>query len=131
MLLVLMITSCEKDIYLSEVDCANCYTEKPTRADLDITLTINDENPHVPLVVYRKEFEERIIVWVDTVSETNYSIEVPVNRYYSVTAEYSSGTRTIFAVDGDMLETKKITGQCDETCWIIRGGIINVKLKYD
>lgn len=123
--------ACEEDPFLGEVNCDECYTEKPTVGELIIKLTINAENQEIPVVVYRNDLEDRIVEWIDTVSVTTLYVEVPVNQYYSITAMYKAGDRTIYAVDGDRLRTRKITDQCDETCWIITGGKINARLKYD
>ena len=52
---LLVITgSCERDVpsKLGTVDCAECYQDKPEWGRLNVTLTINNENPYVPLVIY-------------------------------------------------------------------------------
>jgi hypothetical protein len=122
--------ACEEKIDFIEVDCSECYRTKPDTGTLKIKITINKENESVPIVVYRNEMEKEWIRLVDTVTYEEYYIDVAINHYYSVKAEYKVDGKTIFAVDGDKIRTRKITAQCDSTCWVIRGGNINVKLKY-
>lgn len=115
---------------MKSADCSECYTIKPDTAELIIKLTINDENPKVPIVIYKNNIEDNDIEFTDTAITEDYYIDVPVNKYYSVTAQYKVNEKTIIAVDGDKIKTKKIY-DCDEPCWIIKGGYINVKLKYN
>ena len=122
--------SCEKKIDFLEIDCSECYRIKPDEGSLTIRVTINKENQSVPIVVYRKEMEHELIRLVDTVTVEDYYVDVDVDHLYSVKAEYKSGGKIIYAVDGDRIRTRKITAQCDSTCWVIRGGNINVRLKY-
>jgi hypothetical protein len=122
--------SCEEKIDFIEIDCSECYRIKPDEGSLKIRITINKENQSVPIVVYRNEMEHEWIKLVDTVTVEDYSVDVDVDHLYSVKAEYKAGGKIIYAVDGDRIRTRKITTQCDSTCWVIRGGNINVRLKY-
>lgn len=130
-LLLISLQSCEENYYWGEVDCEFCYQEKPDFGDLQIDLTINDENPNIPVVIYKGEFDKGIVEVVDTVSDDFFSVDVPINEYYSVTAEYIVNGRKILVVDGDEIRTGKVVGSCDQTCYVIRGGFINARLKYD
>ena len=82
----------------------------------------------------RNEIDEidgiNYIEYADTAATEKIYIDVPLDFYYSVTAEYKSGNKTIFALDGDNIKTKKNIDDCDEKCYYITGGYINVKLKY-
>jgi len=128
---LIIIMACDKP---SVEDCDNydfsdCDLEKPSWGIVYVDLTINDENPYVPLVFYRGYFEEQIIEYVDTAYSEKYEMDMPLELYLSVTAEYQSNGKTIYAVDGGKFETKKYR-VCKEDCWIIRGGEYNVELKY-
>lgn len=121
-------SSCE-DFY--SVDCSECYQEKPEWGPLIIDVTINDENPYVPIIIFNNKIEDQDTDWVDTIRELHDTIDVRVNKDYSVVARYIVDNDTILAVDGDKLKIKKITEACDETCWIYSGGHVNLELKYD
>ena len=123
--------ACDKPIVedCENYDFSDCELEKPVWGIIKVKLTINDENPFVPLVFYKGYFEEGNIEYIDTAYQNNYEIDMPLDYYLSVKAEYVSAGKTIFAVDGGKFETKKYR-VCDEDCWVIRGGDYNVELKY-
>ncbi len=110
-------------------DFSDCELEEPEWGLVYVDVTINDENPKVPLVFYIGNIEENVIEWIDTAYYESYEIEMPLNEYYSVTATYKSGSKAILALDGERFETKKYH-ICDENCWVIRGGEYDLRLKY-
>jgi len=124
-----LILSCDENFDFLEVDCSECYRIKPDTGELIIHVTINDENPDVPIAIYRDRIESGRIRIRDTVSEKTVYIEVPLNHYYSVEAKYKTGNDSIVAVDGDRIKTHRVTDQCDTICWIIKGGKYDLKLK--
>jgi len=124
-----LISSCDENFDFFEVDCSECYRIKPDNGELIIHVTINDENPEVPIAIYRDRIEYGRIRIRDTVSEKTVYIEVPLNHYYSVKAEYKTGNDSIFTVDGDRIKTHRVTDQCDTICWIIKGGKYDLRLK--
>jgi len=130
-LMVLMVTSCDENIILFEVDCSECYTQRPEYAPLTIELTINEENPEVPFTIYLGEYEKNQIRIEDTAYYSVISVDLIPSRYYSVRAEYHVGDKIVYALDGDEIELVKVTSQCDSVCWVIRGGETDVRLKYE
>jgi hypothetical protein len=83
---LLLCFSCGEKILTGDVDCAECYREKPDSADLEISLTFNDEFTEVPLVVYKGDVEDNNIEYIDTAYESPYFLYVPVDKKYSVKA---------------------------------------------
>lgn len=125
---MLFINSCE-DLLTFEVDCNDCYFPEPDSADIIMYFTIDDRVDFVPYVVYKGKADARNIEYVDTAySETNY-LYVKTGEFYSVEATYSLEDKTVIAGDGDKLRTRHITDVCSEDCYVIRGGIMNVRLK--
>jgi len=122
---------CERDVpaRLGTIDCYDCHQARPDSGKLIVTLTINNENPFVPLVIYIGNIEDNNIEWIDTSFSTDYWVRVPVNNYYSITAEYKSGDKTIFAVDGDDFKLKYTENNCDYPCYYYYGGYFDVQLK--
>jgi len=115
------------------VDCENydyydCDQNEPTQGELSVELTINSENPAVPVVIYLGNFEERdtVLDTILTTSELKYNLDV--DHRYSATATYHSGDKTIVAVDGDDME-KKSSKVCSATCWKVKGNILDIRLK--
>lgn len=122
--------ACSEKIFTAGVNCEECYQEKPDSAYLVIELTINDNYEFIPLTVYKNEVENNEVEWIDTAYETPFYLLVPVNKYFSVAAEYISNNGKIIAIDGTKIKIKHVSGECDEDCWIIEGDDLNVKLKY-
>lgn len=124
--------SCEKnlnnDIDCSSYDYSDCDTAEPVYGNVHIRLTINDENAKVPLTIYVGKLEENLVVVTDTASSASYDTILPINKFYTVKAEYHRGSKTIFAIDGDET-TKSKTKTCDSTCWSVNQADVNVKLK--
>jgi len=128
-LFLLIPFGCE-DMEALFVDCDECYDENPEVADLTIKFAINDENPYVRYILYSGTYDSGDTIAIDTsyTSEVVWSLDT--DKYYSVKAEYTKGARTIFAVDGNELRTKKDRSSCDRECYIILGDELDVRLKY-
>lgn len=126
-----VLTSCNEKIFTGEVNCDECYTEKPVNADLIIDLSVTDKYPAVPVVIYKGDVEKNDIVYVDTAFATPYYAFVPVNRKYSVKAEYRSGDDVVYAVDGTNLKVQTVTDACDESCYVIENETMDAKLKRE
>jgi hypothetical protein len=129
---MLLVESCKTDkLKYEEYDCdySNCMSEEPTLGELDMKLTINSENLLVPLYIYRGNLEDNIILDTIFSDSENIKYEVGLNFLYTVVAEYIKNNDTILVVDGTNVE--KISGYyCDSLCWNIKGGKLNLKLKY-
>jgi len=118
------------DEYLGIVDCDECFSIEPDSADLIIYLTINNDHPEVPLVVYKGNIENDTD-WVDTAVTSPYYLYSKIDEFYSVRAEYKVGDKTIYVVDGDEIKAKHVSESCDVECWVITDGELNVELKFD
>lgn len=128
-ILVLFFSACKDSSEdCTDTDYSSCNTTEPTEGELKVVLTINAENPAVPLFIYKGKIEAGELLSVDTAESSFYSVILPVNEYYSVAAKYKSGSRTIYAVDGDKIK-RKSSVMCDSTCWRVIDAKVNVKLK--
>ena len=131
-LLLLIITgSCEEKIYTGDVDCDECYTEKPQYADLIIDLTIANRFGNVVVNVYEGELEDNHVVLTDTVDYSPFYAYVRVDKKYAVRAEYKKGTETLYVVDGTKLKVLLVRGECDDDCYVIEGESLNATIKKD
>ncbi len=129
-LTTLIISSCHEYYFDSGYPCDFCYTEKPEEGLLTIKLTVNGENPFIPIIIYQDELDYQETVWVDTTNEESYEILVPIDNNYTVTAEYKSGDKIITAVDATKIHMKENTSDCEEDCWIVFDGTVDLTLKY-
>lgn len=109
-------------------DGDGCISIKPDTGLLIVRLTINNENQQVLVKVYDGKIEdENEVLKVNTI-EALLHLYLPVNRFYTVTASYKSGDRSIIAVDGDEIELKHYN-ICSEDCYVLKDGKVNVRLK--
>ncbi|MFW6371308.1 MAG: hypothetical protein ACOC10_08910 [Bacteroidota bacterium] len=113
------------------VDCNECYFYEPDSADLFVQVTINDENPFVPLIFYKGNVRDSVVEWIDTATAENFFLFSPVHQFFSVVAKYRVGDKVIFAIDGDELKTNYQADVCTETCYTITGGEMDVRLKFE
>ena len=127
----LLPSSCERleNVSVEGFSCSNCFQDKPEWVRLNVTLTVNGENPYVPLTIYIGDFEDNNIDWVDTAYSTSYWVEVRPDRYYSVKAEYKDGSKRVFAIDGDKVKLRQNTTNCDVPCYYQVGGYVDVRLR--
>ena len=129
LIFLVSVASCDREVFNFNINCDECDSEKPDSAELVVRITINDENPYVQLVFYKGRIEEGVVEWIDTAFAANLYLLSPVGEYYAVKASYKKDGKTIIAVDGDKLKTRLVTDVCERDCWIIKGGILDVRLK--
>ena len=103
-----------------------CEHQRPTHGMLNILVTINSENPSVPINIYRGDFELGILILSDTLTMNEFEYTLPINKY-SATAKYISGQDTIIAVDGGEISVKLIE-YCDENCWEVYDATLDLEL---
>jgi hypothetical protein len=132
MLVLLMVSgnfsACEPEDWVLTVDCGDCYDYRPDSAELIINLTINAENDSVPLTFYLGNYEEGIIDWQDTATSEKFYLYSALDKDYTVRASYNSGSQTIMAFDGDKMTLYNAAEECGSPCYIIKGGIFDVRL---
>jgi hypothetical protein len=119
-------SSSEEGLY-----CIDCRAEEPDSDKISIDITINSENPEVPILVFKNKYDPTAnldTIFKDTVNSASFSIKVALNKFYSIQASYKSGSKVIHAIDGGLFETKKLAG-CQNTCWQTVGGKYDLKLK--
>lgn len=131
---LILMQACEQNSYFSDSqDCANydysdCNTSEPNLVALNIKLTINSENPKVPITIYQGKFDDNNIVLIDTATTSTYSALLDPGNYYTVSARYISGNKIINSIGGD--NVKKIQNYvCDSICWTVQEGNVDVRLK--
>lgn len=134
-IVMLGLLSCGDEYILDDVDCSECYVPKPDFGPVTVKLSINAENSRIPVKIFKGKYEEKYLndfssaVHIDTISQSSFEVDLKVNEYYSVAAEYIKDGKKTIVVDGDKLKIYKVSDNCDEVCWIFRGGEIDATLK--
>jgi hypothetical protein len=111
-------------------DYSGCQTTRPVKGTLVIKLTINEQNPAVHVKIFRGKFEQNDLIREDTLTDELWRPVLPVDEYYTVAAYYKAGGKTIIAIDGDKIKLKSAV-KCDSTCYSVKDGKVDVKLKYE
>lgn len=119
---------CESEDVVFSVDCNDCYGYVPDSADLIVYLTINAENPEVPITIYKGPLEEGQIDWRDTATNTEFYLFSALDVNYTVEATYRSGDKTILTYDGDRMHIIDAGNECGAPCYIVKGGIFDNRL---
>lgn len=125
---ILTPSSCE-DFKLF-VDCEKCFTGLADKYSIELKVTINKENPFVPIFFYKGKIDDGEIIDIDTIYDAPYyTIDVKFGEYYSAIARYRHEGRVIYAVDGRKLSKKLDESSCDESCYVISGDELDLRLK--
>jgi hypothetical protein len=128
MILAGQFAGCEPEDWIIDVDCNECFGSQPDSAALIIRLTINKENPAVPLTFYRGSTDGEID-WLDTATTAEWYVDAEVWTEYTVKAEYRSGSTYVIAFDSDQMTLSDFGTDCGDPCYIIKGGIFDVELR--
>ncbi|MFO7656930.1 MAG: hypothetical protein R6W78_07670 [Bacteroidales bacterium] len=129
-LILLILISCDEKIIKSDIDCNECYDAKDDSVDLIIDITINDKYPKVPWKLYIDEVEKNFIDWVDTAYSSPVYLYSAVDQKYSIKVEYVYNSDTIYVIDATKIKWKRVTGECEEDCYVIVNNRIDARLKF-
>lgn len=128
---IFLLASCGEKVFTGNVDCNDCDPERPASADLVIDFTVNNKYPAVPFTVYYGDFEDNKIAYTDTAYATPYYVNVPVDRNYSVKAEYKSEETIVYVIDGTKLKVLAVTEACELRCFVIENEKLDARLKQN
>jgi hypothetical protein len=125
----LVFISCKEKLFTGDVNCADCYTPKPDSALMKFRFTINNDYKEVPFVLYRGDFEDNQIDWIDTANEASWQVMVKTDQEYSIKAKYKKGDKTLYAIDGGKVKVLLVTDACDQDCYVIKDETLNLEIR--
>jgi hypothetical protein len=125
----LLFIACGEKIFTGDVNCNDCFTPKPDSAYLNIKFTINAEFSEIPFVIYRGDYEDNQVEWIDTAYEATKKVWVRTGEQYSVKAKYRKKDKTLYAIDDTKIKVLLVTDACDQECYVIRNQGINVEIR--
>ncbi len=120
-------SGCETEDWVGGVNCDDCFGFQPDSAKLIVYVTIRPEQDSVPLTFYRGDSMGEVD-WLDTATTQEFYLDARVGSTYTVKAEYRSGPSSIIAFDSDKMTLSYHANECGYTCYIIKGGIFDVRL---
>jgi len=101
------------------VHCDGCFSacdSGPFYSDLEIKLTVNEENIEVPIEIYEGLYDDGLLIIQDTINSRDltdgrmiYNLEAGIK--YAASATYQDGAKTIIAIDGG--EMSLASDECD------------------
>lgn len=105
---------------------ANCFANKPYVGKMIIQLTINAENPKVPITIYEGDYEDKKIIMELLAESEQTKVDLPMDTRFTVAAEYKQGGKKILALDHARVSSDWY--DCDE-CYQTQEGKVNVSIK--
>ena len=123
-------SGCEQEDLSFYVDCDYCLDEIPEYDTLWVSVTINEENPYVPLEFFVGNYDDGIEDWIDTTYREEFWLVSEVDVEYSVKATYKQNNKTVIAIDGDKIKVIDAENDCYDNypCYFLRGGTLDVRL---
>lgn len=110
-------TGCFKDNDSDECDPDKvCYTQAPETLYVKLHLSPSPDGSAVKVRMYRGSVDSGELIDSFESYDVEESYLLPVNEQYSAEAEYTDGSTTIIAVDGDKLNQDSFEN-CNETCY--------------
>jgi len=134
---ILLPISCGNEYpFASQSDCDSCFSSKPDVGPFQVDLSDKTLDQGIVVKVFKGKFTEKMqyddsqLIFLDTARSTPYNVDVSLDEYYSVVAEYMVDGKKYSVVDGDKIRAYSIKSTCNTDCWIIRGGKADCRLKF-
>lgn len=121
-----LLFSCEYEQLF--VYCPDCKTSIPENAML--TIKLEGFNYPINIEVYEGILEDGVLFKFLTTNSLETSVEVPVNKKYTIIAIYPDEGTTYIAVDSAYPRVGYSEDQCDDPCYYTYDTSVNLKLKY-
>jgi len=124
------VAACEDSSTDTEPAPSDCVRNEPEFGSVFVEVTIDGDHQEVPIRIFEGNFEDDVVVITDTLSTDEAEFELPVERDYSVAAEYQDGGETVLAIDGGRLSISH-TDYEDARCWDVDNLRLDAKLVVD
>ena len=128
LLLLTLFLSCEKQGLF--VNCSDCTTDEPLKADLEIKIDFNYSQSSVRIDVYEGNLEDNILYSTFYSSSTTTTIPVTLNKKYTLTATYLVSDNYYIAVDSATPGVKYEKNQCNNPCYFVYDRNIDLRIKH-
>jgi len=119
LILILLVVSINSSCNKTDPNCqisTSCYTEKIDSGDVTINISYEAGQPGVPVILYDGYVEDNVILWSDTLYQSNITFYLPVGKRFAAEAYYVTSNQTIVALDGSKLKDNT-NEECNITCY--------------
>lgn len=107
-----------------------CEENKPERGPYSVRVTLNPENPQVPIAIFFGDIEEDHLALRDTLTVPYQTYDLFVDETYAATALYLSGPDTFLVIDAAGLEASKEQYR-DKDCWSTNTPEVDLRLLFE
>jgi hypothetical protein len=133
--IIIGLLSCKEKIFTGDVNCDDCYIDKPDSVEITLNVTLNDKFEEVPVLIYKGnsiengEFIDTFFCYLE--NGIRYDLAyVKADEIYSAKAVYIDSERTVYVVDRIKNKFKLVTDKCEEECWVNENNELKLKLVY-
>ena len=128
-ILIVLCFSCE-DQGLT-VKCPDCTADEPVSTFLEVKLNTGNLVGETLINVYEGNIEDSIIYKTFYTTAANITIDVKLNKKYTVSAIYYISDNYYIAVDSAFPRVKFDKTTCDDPCFYVYDKTIDLRLKYN
>jgi hypothetical protein len=112
------------------IKCPDCLNEEPLKTSLEIKLEAANFGVSTQINVYEGNIEDSVLYSSFSSSSNHTSIEVTLNKKYTVTATYYIPDNYYIAIDSATPRVKFDKTKCDNPCYFVYDEDIDLRLKY-
>lgn len=136
----ILFSACDDNNCDGFVDSA-CLPSPPLFADLEIEITINNENRRVPIEIFEGDFDDPLREWYlrDTITTNRAIYALPVDQFavtpadsrrrWNVAVTYAHEGKTIIALDGARIGWREDDDCAGFVCYTPINRNLNMRLK--
>jgi hypothetical protein len=124
------ILSCEKgDLFQSK--CENCFTEEPTQADIEVSLTpFAYSNYTTTISIYEGNVEDSILFQRFETTSSSWVHTLGINKTYTFVARYYRDGNFYEAINSVTPTVKYEKFLCVNKCYRVIGNKCDLRIKY-
>lgn len=112
------------------VKCSDCTTSEPEKTNLEVKLDFAQYGFETIINVYEGNLEDSVIFRSFNTSSSYTTINVTLNKKYTVTATYYIPDDYYVVIDSSTPKVKYEKTQCDDPCFFVYDKVVDLRLKY-
>ena len=112
------------------VRCSDCTTSEPEKTNLEIKLDFARYGFETIINVYEGNVEDSVIFRSFNTSSSYTTINVTLNKKYTVTATYYIPDDYYVVIDSSTPKVKYEKTRCDDPCFFVYDKVVDLRLKY-
>jgi hypothetical protein len=123
-----LLISCEDQGII--IKCPDCLQDEPINTDLSIKLDGQFLGQSTLITVYEGNLEDSVIYTTLTTAYADATVNVSLNKKYTLTATYYKSDNYYITVDSATPKVRFDKTQCDDPCYFVYDKTIDLRLKY-